>query len=71
MVNGIRKIYIRGMNKGFNSKFFVGSQVRHETAKAEIINVTKHFELWDAKLDWVILAAFSSQIGAYSKIPCF
>ena len=31
MVNGIRKIYLRILNKGFSSKFCVGSRVRHET----------------------------------------
>ena len=36
MINGIRIIYPSGLNKGFSSKFWVGSRVRHETpAKAE------------------------------------
>ena len=30
MVNGIRKIYSRELNKGFGSKLLVGSRVRHE-----------------------------------------
>ena len=33
MVNGIRTIYIRILNKGFGLKFCVGFRVRHETSK--------------------------------------
>ena len=31
MFNGISTIYQCGLNKGFSSKFCVGSRVRHET----------------------------------------
>ena len=31
MFNGSRSIYPSGLNKGFGSKFCVGSRVRHET----------------------------------------
>ena len=31
MVNGIRTIYFRGLNNGFGSKFYAGSQVWLET----------------------------------------
>ena len=31
MVNGIKTIYPRGLNKGFGSNFCVGSQVWHES----------------------------------------
>ena len=30
MVNGIRTLYPHGLNKGYGSKFCVGSQVHHE-----------------------------------------
>ena len=33
MVNGIRTIYHIGLNKGFGSKFGVGTRLRHETPK--------------------------------------
>ena len=33
MVNGIRTMYPRGLNKGFAPKFYVGSRVRHETTE--------------------------------------
>ena len=35
MVNGIRIIYHRGLNKGFGSKFRIGSKVRQEKFKKE------------------------------------
>ena len=31
MINEIRTIYLRGLNKGFDLRFCVDSQVRHET----------------------------------------
>ena len=31
MINGVRTIYLRGLNKEFVSKFSVGPWVRHET----------------------------------------
>ena len=31
MINEIRTFYINGLNKGFCSKFFMGSLVQHET----------------------------------------
>ena len=35
MVNGIRIIYLDGLNKGFSLKFCVGSWVWHETAEED------------------------------------
>ena len=35
MVNRIRKIYARGLNKRFDSKFRVDPGVRHETPKED------------------------------------
>ena len=47
MVNRIRIIFPHGLNKDFDSKFYVGSQVQHETSEEgqislgqNIVNIT-------------------------------
>ena len=35
MFNEIRTIYPHGLNKGFSSRFSVGSRVRHETPEED------------------------------------
>ena len=45
MVNGIRTIYCCGLDKGFSSKFCVGSQVWQETSKeGQRMHQPKHCE---------------------------
>ena len=36
MVNEIKTIYLGRLNKGFSSKVYVGSRVRHETPKEDL-----------------------------------